>query len=163
MAELIDPNDLMFKKFQPKTQNRFILTVDGIPSFMIKKAARPSLKFATITLDHINTKRKIQGSATWDPISLTLYDPIVPSAAQACMEWARLGYESVTGRAGYADLYKKDLKIQILGPIGDKVEEWELKGCMPTEVTGGDLDWSGGDNIMEITLGLDYDYAILHY
>ena len=62
MANLVDPNDLMFKKFQPKTQNRFILTVDGVPSWMIKKAARPSLKFATITLDHINTKRKIQGS-----------------------------------------------------------------------------------------------------
>jgi len=163
MANLIDPNELMFKKFQPKTQNRFILLVDGIPSFMIKKAARPSVKFGTITLDHINTKRKIQGAATWEDMDIVLYDPIVPSAAQAAMEWVRLGYESVTGRAGYADLYKKDLTIQILGPIGDKVEEWEIKGAMITAVTGGDLDWANGDSVMELSISLAYDFAILHY
>ena len=115
MANLIDPNELMFKKFQPKTQNRFILTVAGIPSFMIKKAARPNIKINPITLDHMNTSRKIQGKAVWEAVNITLYDPIVPSAAQATMEWIRLGYESVTGRAGYADLYKKDVTIQILG------------------------------------------------
>ena len=162
MANLIDPNELMFKKFQPKTQNRFILTVDGIPSFMIKKAARPNIKINPITLDHMNTQRKIQGKAVWEPINITLYDPIVPSAAQATMEWIRLGYESVTGRAGYADLYKKDVTIQILGPIGDKVEEWELKGAFPVGITGGDLDWSS-DAIMEMSIDLEYDYAILHY
>ena len=162
MAELIDPNDLMFKKFQPKTQNRFILTVDGIPSFMIKKAARPSLKFATITLDHINTKRKIQGSATWDPISLTLYDPIVPSAAQACMEWARLGYESVTGRAGYADFYKRDIQIKLLDPIGTVVELWDVKGAIINSANFQSLDYTGDDTMM-IDLTLKFDNCVLQF
>ncbi len=39
------------------------------------------------------------------------------------MEWIRLGHESVTGRDGYSDFYKKDLTVNVLGPVGDKVEE----------------------------------------
>ena len=126
MANLIDPNEMMFTQFQPKVANRYVMYIDGIPSFLIKKAARPSVKFNTITMDHMNTQRKIQGKASWDDITVTLYDPIVPSGAQATMEWVRLGYESVTGRAGYSDFYKKDIVFNVLGPVGDKVEEWTL-------------------------------------
>ncbi len=39
-----------------------------------------------------------------------------PSGAQSVMEWARLAHESVTGRDGYSDFYKKDLTLDILGP-----------------------------------------------
>ena len=90
MANLVDPNEMMFQAFQPKVSNRYVLYLDGVPSFLIKKAARPSVKFNTLTMDHMNTQRKIQGKATWDDITLTLYDPIVPSGAQAVMEWVRL-------------------------------------------------------------------------
>tara|TARA_B100000902_G_C27313279_1_gene919719 strand:- start:1824 stop:2312 length:489 start_codon:yes stop_codon:yes gene_type:complete len=162
MANLIDPNEMMFTAFQPKVANRYVLYLDGVPSFLIKKASRPSVKFNTITMDHVNTQRKIQGKATWDDISLTLYDPIVPSGAQAVMEWVRLGYESVTGRAGYADFYKKEITINVLGPVGDKVEEWTLKGAFVTSAGFGDLDWSS-DSAMEIAVGVAYDYAILQY
>ena len=162
MANLIDPNEMMFTSFQPKVANRYVMYIDGIPSFLIKKAARPSVKFNTITMDHMNTQRKIQGKATWDDISLTLYDPIVPSGAQAVMEWVRLGYESVTGRAGYADFYKKNVTINVLGPVGDKVEEWTLMGAFPVNATFGDLEWATDDPI-NISLELAYDYAILQY
>ena len=152
----------MFQSFQPKVANRYVLYLDGVPSFLIKKAARPSVKFNTITMDHMNTQRKIQGKATWDDISLTLYDPIVPSGAQAVMEWVRLGYESVTGRAGYADFYKKEIVCNVLGPVGDKVEEWTLKGAFISSATFGDMDWATEDPI-QIELTLKYDYAILQF
>ena len=54
--------------------------IDGIPAFLVKTMARPSLQFETITLDHINVKRYVKGKAV-QPISITLYDPIVPSGA----------------------------------------------------------------------------------
>ena len=41
-------------------------------------------------------------------MTLGLYDPVTPSGAQAVMEWARLAHESVTGRDGYSDFYKKE-------------------------------------------------------
>jgi len=162
MANLIDPNEMMFTAFQPKVANRYVLYLDGVPSFLIKKASRPSVKFNTITMDHVNTQRKIQGKATWDDISLTLYDPIVPSGAQAVMEWVRLHKESVTGRDGYSDFYKKDVTFNVLGPVGDKVEEWTLKGAMIQSANFGDMNFETNEP-NEIILTLRYDYAILQF
>jgi hypothetical protein len=162
MAELIDPSELMFKTFQPKQSHRFIMYVDGIPAFMIKDVDRPNVTNTKVTLDHINTKRHVTGKAEWQDITLTLYDPIVPSGVQATMEWFRLHYESVTGRAGYADFYKKDVTINVLGPIGDKVEEWTLKGALITTLTPSKMDWAT-DDFSTVTLGLAYDYAILQF
>ena len=95
-------------------------------------------------------------------MSFTLYDPIVPSGAQAVMEWVRLHHESVTGRDGYADFYKKDLILDILGPVGDKVEEWIIKGAQITSVTFNDLSWDG-DDVMEISLEIQPDFCILNF
>jgi len=162
MPELIDPNELMFRTFQPKQNHRFIMYVDGIPSFMIKGAARPNFTTNKVTLDHINTKRHVTGKTEWQDIELTLYDPIVPSGAQAVMEWMRLHYESVTGRAGYADFYKKDITINVLGPLGDKVEEWTLKGAFILNMTPSAMDWAE-DAFSTITLSLSYDFAILQF
>jgi len=105
---VLDPNEIMFRAFEPKVQNRFVLYVDGIPSFLVKNVSAPEFTDEVIKLDHINSYRKIRGKREWADITMTLYDPITPSGAQAVMEWARLSYESVTGRAGYSDFYKKD-------------------------------------------------------
>jgi len=162
MAELIDPNELMFKTFQPKQNHRFIMYIDGIPSFMVKAVARPNVTTNKVTLDHINTKRHIAGKSEWQDITLTLYDPIVPSGTQAAIEWFRLHYESVTGRAGYADFYKKNVTINVLGPVGDKVEEWTLKGAFIVGMTPSALDWAE-DAFSTVELTLAYDYAILQF
>ena len=133
-----------------------------MPSYVIKATSRPTISFGEIVLDHINVKRKLKGKGDWQPITVTLYDPIVPSAAQATMEWVRLSHESVTGRDGYSDFYKKDVTLNALGPVGDKVEEWTLKGAYIEEASFGDLDWAAEDVAM-ITLTLKYDYAILQF
>jgi len=57
----------------------------------------------------MNVQRYVKGKSIWQPINITLYDAVNPSAAQACMEWIRLGHYSVTGRDGYAQFYKKDI------------------------------------------------------
>ena len=162
MAEMLDPNDIFFTPFEPKTANRFVMEIDGIPAYLVKTMARPSIQFETITLDHINTKRYVKGKASWQPISITLYDPIVPSGAQSVIEWVRLHHESVTGRDGYSDFYKKDITFNMLGPVGDVVEEWILKGTYISEANFGDLNYAE-DDPAEITLTLRYDYAILQF
>lgn len=164
MAELLAANEIFFTAFEPKVQNRFIMSIDGIPAYLIKAAARPTINNGTITLDHINLKRKLKGKSEWQDIQITLYDPIVPSAAQACMEWVRLAHESVTGRNGYADFYKKDVDIFVLGPVGDKVENWQIKGAFPSTVdfNGAGLDWASSE-ALTINMTLSYDYAVLQY
>ena len=129
---------------------------------MIKAAARPQLTFEEIALDHINVKRYVKGKGDWQNLNITLYDAIVPSGAQAVMEWVRLHKESVTGRDGYSDFYKKDITINVLGPVGDKVEEWTLKGAWIQDANFGDMAWETNEP-MDITLTLRYDYAILQF
>ena len=57
------------------------------------------------------------------------------------MEWVRLSHESVTGRDGYSDLYKKDVTFNLLGSVGDVVEEWKLVGTYIQNINFGDLDY----------------------
>ena len=162
MAELISANDIMFTPFEPKTQNRFVFNIDGIPAYTIKAANRPTITFEEVALSHMNVKRYIKGRGEWQTLDITLYDPIVPSAAQAVMEWVRLSHESVTGRDGYSDFYKKDCNIQLLGPVGDIVEEWTLKGAWITSANFGALSFDASDPT-DITVTLRYDYAILQF
>ena len=162
MAEVLEFNDMFYTNFEPKMKNRFIMEIDGIQSYLIKTANRPSIQFETVTLDHINVNRKLKGKGTWQPIDITLYDPIVPSGAQQVMEWIRLSHESITGRDGYADFYKKDVDIYMLGPVGDKIENWKIKGAFIQSANFGDVAWDSND-VSDITLTLSYDYAILEY
>ena len=95
-------------------------------------------------------------------MTLSLYNPISPSGQQVCMEWIRLSHESVTGRDGYSDFYKKDLNLSILGPVGDVVSEWIIKGAFVKQANFGTYDWANQDAVMiELTIGMDY--CILNY
>ena len=159
----LDPNEIFFTPFEPKMKNRFIMEIDGIPAYLIKTMARPQVSFEAVTLDHINTKRYVKGKATWSTLEITLYDPIVPSGAQAVMEWVRLHHESVTGRDGYSDFYKKEVRFNLLGPVGDKVEEWVLHGAFIQTANFNDLDFANGTDVADISLTLRYDYAVLSF
>jgi|TARA_R100000005_G_C5002951_1_gene210888 hypothetical protein len=162
MANLVSEQELFFKAFEPKMANRFIMYVDGLPTYVIKGVSRPTISQDSKVLNHINVQRYVKGRSVWGPVSMTLFDPIVPSAAQSVMEWVRLHHESVTGRDGYSDFYKKDLTINVLGPVGDKVEEWILKGAQITEANFGELNFDGDDPV-NISLTVQPDYCILNY
>jgi len=162
MTKLVDANDIMFTPFEPKLKNRYLFQIDGIPAYLIKTANRPQIEFEEVTLEHMNIKRFVKGKGTWAELEVTLYDPVVPSAAQAVMEWVRLSHESVTGRDGYSDFYKKDVTVQILGPVGDIVEEWKLKGAWIKTANFGELAFESNEP-NDITLSLRYDYAILQF
>jgi hypothetical protein len=162
MANLVTEQELFFTAFEPKMKNRFILYMDGIPSYIVKGVTRPTLTQEAKAVDHINLRRFVKGKSVWGTMQLTLYDQIVPSGAQAVMEWVRLHHESVTGRDGYLEFYKKDLTLNVLGPVGDKVEEWIIKGAQITEVNFGDLAWQT-DDVMEFTLTIQPDYCVLNF
>jgi len=104
----------------------------------------------------------LKGKGEWQDITITLYDPIVPSAAQGVMEWVRLSHESITGRDGYAEFYKKDIDFYMLGPVGDKIEQWKLKGAFINQANFGDVAFDSNEPAT-IELTLSYDYAILEF
>ena len=132
---ILDSTQMMFTAFEPKLQNRFLMDIDGIPAYLIKKVSRPSISFGEVVLDHINVKRKLKGKANWD---------------------------NITGRDGYSDFYKKEVRIQTLGPVGDVVEEWILKGAYVQNANFGDMDWTS-DTPANISITIVMDYAILNF
>ena len=160
---VLDPNEIFFTAFEPKQANRFILYMDGIPSFMIKAISAVTLAQGIVTLNHINVERKVKGKSTWQNMTMTLFDPITPSGAQAVMEWVRLHHESVTGRDGYSDFYKKDLTIDVLGPVGDIVSEWVLKGAFVTNANFSEYNWDTVDQAVQLQVELSIDYAVLNF
>jgi len=160
---VIDPNEIFFTAFEPKQANRFILYVDGIPSFMIKGLSGLGFQQNEITMNHINVYRKIKGRLVWNDVDMTLFDPITPSGAQATMEWLRLHHESVTGRDGYSDFYKKDLTVDVLGPVGDIVSEWILKGAFIQCSSFAAINWDEGETVQEINMTIGMDYCVLNF
>jgi hypothetical protein len=148
--------------WEPKKAHQFIMEIDGIPAYLIHSSAKPSIENNEITLDHMNVQRYVKGKSKWSSISITLYDPIVPSAAQAVMDWVRLHHESATGRDGYSSMYKKEITLTQLSPLGEKIEEWILKGAFITSAKFGDLDWSS-EEVVKISMDLRYDWAFLNF
>lgn len=158
----LDPNEIFFTPFEPKMKNRFIMEIDGIPAYLIKTASRPQVNFETVTLDHMNVKRYLKGKASWQTLNITLYDPIVPSGAQAVNEWIRLHHESTTGVDGYASQYKKDITFNLFSPNGEKIEQWVLKGAFIESANFNEVSWESNAEV-DIALTLRYDYAILEF
>jgi hypothetical protein len=160
---VLDPNEIFFTAFEPKQQNRFIMFIDGFPAYQIKGVGAISVTQGTVALNHINIQRYVKGKTVWNPITFTLFDPITPSGAQAVMEWVRLHHESVTGRDGYSDFYKKNLTFNVLGPVGDIVSEWVIKGALITEASFGDYNYDNADAAQEITMTVQPDYCVLNF
>ena len=159
---VLDPNEIFFTPFEPKQQNRFIMYMDGFPSYIVKAVGAINVSQQPLELNHINIQRFVKGKTKWGTIQFTLFDPITPSGAQSVMEWVRLHHESVTGRDGYSDFYKKDLTFNVLGPVGDIVSEWIIKGALITESNFSEYNWDT-EGIVNLTMTVQPDYCVLNF
>ena len=52
---VLDANEIMFRAFEPKVQNRFLLNIDTIPAYLVKNVKAPTFSDNSIKLDHINS------------------------------------------------------------------------------------------------------------
>jgi len=163
MAETLPVTDMLPNKFEPKRQFRWVLAIEGIDAFIVKTASRPNISIEEVEIPYINHKRYIAGKSSFETMSVTLHDPIAPSGAQQVMEWVRTHFESVSGRAGYADFYKRDCQIKMLDPVGTVVELWDIKGAFITNANfGTDLDYNS-EAPADIQMTLRFDNCVLQY
>jgi hypothetical protein len=162
MAETLSVTDMLPNKFEPKRNFRWVLAIEGIDAFLLKEANRPSMEMGSQEIGFINSKRFLSGKTTFGDLSVKLYDPIAPSGAQQVMEWIRTHFESVSGRAGYADFYKRDIQLKMLDPIGTVVELWDIRGAFITNANFGSLSYDS-DEISVIDLTLKFDNCVLQY
>ena len=161
-ATVLEVNDMLGQKWEPLRKFRWIVAIEGIDSWLAKSASRPSLSFGETTIDYINQKRYVAGKGTWAPLTLTLYDPIVPSGAQKVWEWLRLCWENTTGRMGYAEFYYREIGLKMLDPVGAVAQEWAIQNAWVQEANCGDLDYAT-EEPADITMTIRFNQAILLY
>ena len=162
MAETLPVTDMLPNKFEPKRKFRWVFAIEGIDAFLMKTANRPSITIEEQEVPFMNSTRYLAGKAKFETLAVTLHDPIAPSGAQQVMEWVRTHFESVSGRAGYADFYKRDCQLKLLDPIGTVVELWDIKGAFLTNAAFGDLDYGASDPT-GISLTIRFDNCVLQY
>ena len=117
--------------YEPKIKSRFIVKLPeymGINEYFIKGGQRPKLDI-------------INGEITPKPITITIADPIGPSSAQKIFDLIR--DRTIENEFTYS--------IELLGPIGDLVEKWELYNCKIVGIDFGELNYSN-EGVMVITL-----------
>lgn len=152
---------MIFTPFEPKVAFRFLLTIDGIPSYLLKASDMPTLDNGEIVIDYVNTDFKVKGKSRWQDITVTLYDPVTPSGAQAVHDWIKMHHNSESGIDGMAfSEYKKDLTLEALDPKASPVETWTIYGAFIGTSNWGTMDWST-DESKQIELTIKYDYAVL--
>jgi hypothetical protein len=153
-------------QYEPLKQNRFLLRFPsdlGIQEWWVSTANRPQINIEKTEIPFLNTKTYVAAKYSWQPIQVTLRDPIGPSASQAIMEWVRLHAESATGRMGYAAGYMRDVEIEMLDPTGVTVSKWICKNCMLSDtVNFGELSYASSD-LANITFSMQPQYCILAY
>jgi hypothetical protein len=162
MAETLEVTDMLPKKFEPLAKRRFVFAMEGIDAFFIKAASRPTFTTEEIPINWINSTRYVAGKTTFGELNVTLHDAVSPSASQQVMEWIRTCFESVSGRSGYADFYKRDIQIKMLDPTGTVVQLWDVKGAFVKEANFGELNYEGSD-LAEVTLTIRFDNVVLQY
>ena len=162
MAETLPVTDMLPNKFEPKRKFRWIFAIEGIDAFLMKTAARPTVTIEEQEMPFINSSRWLAGKTKFEALTVTLHDPIAPCGAQQVMEWVRTHFESVSGRAGYADFYKRDCQLKLLDPVGTVVELWDIKGAFLTNAGFGELDY-GSSEPTEVSLTLRFDNCVLQY
>lgn len=162
MAEVLDVSSLLPNRFEPKRKNRWVLQIEGIDAFLLSTAARPTITTEEIEMPFVNSVRYLAAKTRFNTINVTLKDAIAPSAAQQVMEWIRLCMETVSGRAGYADFYKRDVQLKMVDPVGTVVELWDIKGAFIRSANFGELSYDD-HGATEIQLEIRFDNAVLQY
>lgn len=164
MAEIetLDVSQLLANTYTAKQKNLWILEIDGIDAFTCVSANRPQITFDEVEIHYLNLRRYYAGKGQWNEISLTLNDPIAPSAAQRVMQWVLLQFEPITGRSGYPSFYQKDITLKLIDGLGNVVEKWILRGAFIKDANFNDLDFASAEPV-QITLGIRYQRADLIY
>lgn len=151
--------------FEPKRENRFIVQFPselGIEEWKVQTVKRPSINLSTVDIGYMNEFNYVTGKARWEQMDITFLDTIGPSTSNQLMEWVRLHFESLTGRAGYAKGYKKNLLLKALGPAGVEVEKWRIEQAQIVSADFGNND-HGGEELQKITVTIQPWRCILEY
>lgn len=145
-----------------------------------KSVDKPTYNFNTNEYQLTNHKFKYPGILSWEDINITIVDDGTKntsgtrnSRAQMLVDNLRYMYQPPSEDTGDSRVGQKpsipetgfdgsidEIIIEQLGANGKAVETWTLYDAFVKSVSFGSLAYSD-DELVEITLGISYDYATL--
>ena len=160
---------------EPKRSFKYKLTLQGLgaanggfPSWVIKKTSRPTFKITEVAHSFLDKKYYFPGKVEWDPVQLTIAEPITPNSTRELYRYLfGAGYNVLTkqpvGAVDYSTIGKSKAVIRTatidqLNADGQTIESWELKNAFITNTTLTGLDYDT-DAIMSFDMTLRFDWA----
>ena len=158
----------------PKRQYRFLVTISGIENgatWYAKKVNKPAFTISSAQHQYLNHTYYYPGRIEWQPVTVTLVDPVSPDAlAETLSVVAASGYRvpgagirvpqvdtTTISKASAVDALG-GVEIAQIDNLGNRIETWNLNGAFITDVSYSELDY-GSDDLVEIMLKFQYDWA----
>lgn len=157
----------------PKLKYRFRVTLENFgvtnPTTELTKqvvsAARPNVSFEDVVLDVYNSKVKLVGKHTWQPMNLVVRDDSQGQVSRLVGEQLQKQLDFLQQSSAAAGTsYKFVARIEMLdGGNGsytpNTLETWECYGCYLKSVDYGAMDYKTSE-AAEITMSIEYDNAL---
>ena len=166
----------------PKRNFRFKVGIAGLHGtdqtilWYAKKVSKPNFTVTESKHAYLNHTFYWPGRVEWQPITLTLVDPVEPAGTvhdlSALME--SMGYKppGSTDAAGMVTQSKAkaassesglgSCTITQMDADGNTIEEWTLHAPFIKKITYGELDYEN-DDLTQIEVELRYDWATVTY
>ena len=159
---------------EPKRGYKFQMYIPGIagqtniPTYIVKTAKKPTFTMSgPAEVKYVQHTFKYPGRVTWDPIDVTILDPMTPDSARALMNMLAVsGYsQPADPETALTSISKKKardavggVKLAEINSDGVQVSEWMLWNPFFYNVDFGSLGYDS-DDLVEYTLTIQYDYA----
>jgi hypothetical protein len=153
----------------PKLKYRFRVTLLGFGvaaatelTKQVQEVTRPKVSFEEMTLDVYNSKVKLAGKHSLEPVTLTLRDDATGEVQKLVGQQIQKQYdfmEQASARSGID--YKFTMRIEVLDGgngtlVPSTLETFELYGCFLQNVDYGDANYSTNEH-MTVALSIVYD------
>tara|TARA_Y100001937_G_scaffold125372_1_gene192039 strand:- start:1284 stop:1871 length:588 start_codon:yes stop_codon:yes gene_type:complete len=159
---------------EPKRGYKFQMSISGvdgqsnIPAYIVKTAKKPTFTMSgPAEVKYIQHTFKYPGRVTWDPVDVTILDPMTPDSARILMNMLAIsGYaQPADPQAALTSISKAKaglavggVKLAEINSDGAQVSEWMLWNPYFSGVDFGSLGYDS-DDLIEYTLTIQYDYA----
>lgn len=156
----------------PKRNFRFLVgitSMEGNAEWFAKKVSRPNFSIEQTEHNFLNHTFYYPTRTKWDPVTLTLVDPVNPDAINQLLQIIKFsGYDpsvltdsqrgtTTTKAASVAQLNSVVIKM-INGQNTEILEEWTLHSPFITKVGMSELDY-GNDDLSSVDIEFRYDWA----
>jgi len=151
---------------QPKQKHKFRVRFIGFGPVaggieltqQVVTCSKPTVDHEEVVLDSYNSRAKIQGKHTWNPIEVTLRDDVTNSVSKLVgyQEQKQINhFEQTSPLAGIN--YKFTMFIEQLDGGNDVVlDQWVCEGCFLTNINYDQGDYASGEPLM-ITMTISVD------